>query len=170
MEVDYTKTWAFAQAVDPEIMRVDPHAASARGTKQAWSVIKQNDAVRGTDAKLLRVELNRLLQEHFDLKQWARSCENRINECVGQIHLHEKRLAGALAEKKTALADENLLMERLVERTILGIENDVASYTKKLSDLKAENSNCLARLRAFNRERIQELKAILDVPPKPITK
>lgn len=163
---DLINTFAFANAVDPNVMVCDPTKAAAAGTKAAWEAIKKTDENRKTDRRELRKELNRLMQEYFDLKQCAKGYENRINEAVGQVHLHEQKLAFALKQKKEAGEADNLLMARYAEDAIVYIERDLETYKTQLKQLHTDNKSVMARLRGFNRQRIQDLKDILDNPPQ----
>jgi predicted nucleic acid-binding Zn-ribbon protein len=137
-------------------------------SKQIASTIKasqelhaKNDAMKDGRHEL-RKEYNRLLNDHFDLKQWVRSCENRVNESAGQIRNHETRLTLLLEQKKTM---ESPLGLRTLEVQLVRLEEELAHEKEHYERLKKENREAVNRLKGFNLQRIADLKKELDTPP-----
>ena len=108
-----------------------------------------------------RKEYNRLLNDHFNLKQWVRGCEIRVNESANQIRNHEQRLNFLLMEKK---ATESPKGQRTIENSIVRLEGEIAEEKLKYNALRTENNQAVKQLKAFDVARLEALKAELDTP------
>lgn len=109
----------------------------------------------------LRKEYNRLLNDHFNLKQWVRGCEVRVNESAGQIRNIEQRINSKITEKQ---ATESPLGQRNHERAIVNLEGELAEAKEKFEALRKENVQAVRQLKTFDVTQLEALKAELDAP------
>jgi hypothetical protein len=107
----------------------------------------------------LRNEYNRLFNDHFNLKQWVRGCENRVNESAGQIRNIEERFNSLLEQKKTT---ESPLGKRNIENAMLRVEDEITAEKSKYNSLRTENVQAVKQLKAFDVVRLEALKTELD--------
>ena len=152
----------------PEVFTIDEEKLNkqiAATTAKAQALHAKNDAAKET-APDKRKELNRLLNDHFNLKQWVLGCEIRVNESAGQIRNLEQRINTQIAEKERT---ESPLGKRNIEHAIVGLEGELAEEKNKYESLRRENQQAVRQLKAFDVSRIDGLKAELDAP-KIITK
>jgi hypothetical protein len=137
----------------------------AATNKRIQALHAKNDRAKA-NAPDKRKELNRLLNDHFNLKQWVLGCEIRVNESAGQIRNLEQRINTQIAEKERT---ESPLGKRNIEHAIVGLEGELAEEKNKYESLRRENQQAVRQLKAFDVSRIDGLKAELDAP-KIITK
>lgn len=147
----------------PEVFTTTPEKldkAIAQTIKNTQALHAKNDEARSTMTDQ-RKEYNRLLNDHFNLKQWVRGCEVRVNESANQIRNHEQRLNSLLIEKK---ATESPKGQRTIEHAIVRIEGEIAEEKLKYNSLRTENNHAVKQLKAFDVARLEALKAQLDAP------
>ena len=133
----------------------------AKTIKDTQALDAKNAAARTDPKKELRKEYNRLLNEHFNLKQQAQGAENRVNESAGQIRNDEQRLTILLNEKAKTESPKGLYY---IERSIVKLEEELTNEKQKYSRLRTENLNAVKALKAFDGARLVAVKAELDAP------
>jgi hypothetical protein len=136
--------------------------ADIRNIEQAQAARRAaHDKANPPDAKEQRKEYNRLLNDHFNLKQWVRGCEVRVNESAGQIRNIEQRLNSLIIEKQQI---ESPLGQRNIEHAIVRLEGELADEKAKYEALRKENIQAVRQLKSFDVTRLEALKAELDAP------
>lgn len=152
---------------DPSVLILDPEKLDktiAQTVAKVQALHAKNDKAKNI-APEKRQELNRLLNEHFNLKQWVRGCEVRVNESAEQIRNLEHRINTQIAEKEKT---ESPLGKRNLEHGIVLLEGELAEEKNKYETLRRENLSAVKQLKAFDVSRIDALKAELE--PKVISK
>jgi hypothetical protein len=147
----------------PDVFIINPEKlekAIAQTIKTTQAIHAKNDEAKGHLPEQ-RKEYNRLLNDHFNLKQWVRSCEIRVNESAGQIHNLEQRLTSLLIEKK---AIESPKGQRTIENAIVRLEGEIAEEKSNYNSLRTENNRAVKQLKSFDVARLEELKTELDTP------
>lgn len=145
------------------IINEDEVNAKIAKTLKACQALQAKNATAKSDPKQpLREEYNKLVNDHFNLKQWVRSCETRVNESAGQIRNDEQRLNSLLIQKTKM---ESPTGQRTIENAIVRVEDEIAEEKTKYNKLRTENLNAVKALKAFDGARMTALKAELDAPP-----
>lgn len=134
--------------------------AARKATVAAQALHTKNDAGK-INAPEQRNELNRLLNDHFNLKQWVRGCEVRVNESANKIRNIEQRINSLIVEKQKI---ESPLGQRGCEHRIVLLEGELAEEKEKYEALRKENLQAVRQLKAFDVARLEVLKAELDAP------
>jgi hypothetical protein len=146
-----------------DLSNIDETIKATIGKSQALHA--KNDAAK-ENAPDKRKELNRLLNDHFNLKQWVKGCEVRVNESAGQIRNIELRINAEIVEKQKI---ESPLGQRGCEHRILLLEGELVEAKANYEKIRRENQQAARQLKNFDVSRIDALKAELDAP-KIVTK
>lgn len=132
--------------------------ATSKVIKERQALDKKNAELRNDDGAI-RKELNHLVNAHFDLKQWVKACENKINESSAQIRNLEQRLNNLIVQKQQM---ESPLGQRTLEHRITLLEGELAEEKKKFEKLRKENTTAIRQLKAFDVAKMEALKAELE--------
>jgi chromosome segregation ATPase len=139
-------------------------ATVAQVEQTAKKMRAERDAAAPPPGKAdLHKEYNQLRQKLFDLRQDAKTFEQRTNDADGNVRLLEQRINDVLKEKKSAVAENNLRGERTYEQTIQRLEVELVDAQEEFEKNKRWSVQAARALRAFDgHARIAELKKQID--------
>lgn len=144
---------------DETVAHVEAHGKKFRA---------ERDAADPPKPEPIRVELNRLRGQLFDLKQHAKNTEIRVNNTSGNIKLFEQRITEMLKEKNNQDEAGNLRGVRSAEHGIQLLENELADARDRLAKELRDNSHAARALREWktnNDARLKELqKEVAKLP------